>query len=112
MKTAIEILHEELTENLLNELKGRPFFEDFIIDAMISYSDIRVKEVNKWISVKDEMPDNRQTVIIYWTYEGTKRITSGSYNSNSDYWQHGAATQLNVTHWMPLPGEPILTTED
>lgn len=67
---------------------------------------MKAKE-NEWISVNDRLPENRQLVITYWEYQGVKKVTSGSYNANSDYWQHGAATQLKVTHWMPLPSPPV-----
>jgi len=75
-------------------------------DLRISEQKTNPKSDMEWISVEKELPVNLATVIIFWEYQGTKRITSGSYNANSDYWQHGSATQLKVTHWMPLPTQP------
>jgi hypothetical protein len=64
---------------------------------------------NKWISVKDKLPTPNEVVLIFWD----NKITSGSYKYfHNGYFQHGAATQLKVTHWMPLPNKPISTTED
>ena len=65
----------------------------------------------KWISVDDFLPLDRDVVIIFWIHENKNRITSGSYNHYGKYWQHGAATQIKVTHWMSLPDAPISTTE-
>lgn len=62
-----------------------------------------------WISVEDKLPNDREIVIIYWEYQGVKKITSGSYNAICDYWQHGGATQLKVSHWMPLPEPPSVS---
>lgn len=64
---------------------------------------------NKWISVKDKLPTPNEVILIFWD----NKITSGSYKDfHNGYFQHGAATQLKVTHWMPLPNKPISTTED
>lgn len=63
----------------------------------------------EWIKVEERLPENRKIVLIFWNYEGKDRITSGSYNCTSkgnEYWAHGAATQLRVTHWKPLPNPP------
>lgn len=63
---------------------------------------------NKWISVKDKLPTPNEVILIFWD----NKITSGSYKDfHNGYFQHGAATQLKVTHWMPLPNKPISTTE-
>jgi hypothetical protein len=63
-------------------------------------------EKQQWISVDKALPKAKQVVIVYWEYEGVKRMTSGSYNHTWDYWQHGNATQLKASHWMPLPEPP------
>lgn len=44
MNKATEILKQELTENMVNTLVETPHFEEFIIDAMISYSDVKCKD--------------------------------------------------------------------
>ncbi len=74
-------------------------------------ADLEIKEPlsnqeDKWVSVEEKLPKDGQIVIIFWIYENKKRITSGSYNYYGKYWQHGAATQMKVTHWQPLPSPP------
>lgn len=56
-----------------------------------------------WISVKDEMPPKRQTVIVaggiaYW--DGVDWITETGHSN-------GRMIQWAVTHWMPLLHPPI-----
>ena len=58
---------------------------------------------DKWISVKDRLPENEQNVLVadngfiaVWTFYG-------------DYWEdsHGWWQEFDeVTHWMPLPQPP------
>lgn len=75
-------------------------------------------EAMKWISVKDELPDNNQRVVfadighgeIYsivagdYHYGMFRPDTGGLYGSNYD----GGAeiyldANMDITHWMPLP---------
>ena len=61
------------------------------------------QEQDNWISVKDKLPTPNEVVLIFWD----NKITSGSYKDfHNGYFQHGAATQLKVTHWQPLPNPP------
>ena len=59
---------------------------------------------SKWISVKDRLPDNNDTMLI--VHRGG--VSFGWYNGR--YWERGASTnhrQLRtVTHWMPFPEPP------
>ena len=80
-----------------------------ISDRLIPYFHTQQLEKDNWVSVEIKMPENRKPVIIRWVYEGKERITSGSYNEDGKYWQHGNATQMKVTHWQPLPKSPITT---
>lgn len=60
-----------------------------------------------WISVADQMPEERQRVLCWHS----KRQTVGLHEFYHD-WNHRAhwdgvrATDMDVTHWMPLPEGP------
>jgi len=90
---------EKQIESLIDEISG-------LKKENTSLKEQLAAKNKEWISVEDRLPDDREVVIIFWNYENKKRVTSGSYNSSNNYWQHGNATQLNVTHWMPLPNTP------
>ncbi len=77
--------------------------------AIVAYYETALQK--KWISVNDRLPENRKVVLIFWIHNSIERITSGSYHTgySYNYWQHGNATQLKVTHWMELPPPPIQT---
>jgi hypothetical protein len=66
-----------------------------------------------WISIKDRLPDDHQTVLVVnnlWSTSETytalyrkkcKLFISHEYNSDS-----ARAYPLNVTHWMPIDYAP------
>lgn len=60
--------------------------------------------VQRWISVKDRLPVNLETVIV-----ACKGGVSFAW-FNGAYWTKGAATKRRpiktVTHWMPMPEPP------
>ena len=63
-----------------------------------------------WISVKDRLPENEQTVLAYYNFGGKCKIrfygTLTYYAFDPEpHWQH-EGTGLKVTHWMPLPEPP------
>lgn len=64
----------------------------------------------KWISVKDELPDKNQDVLIYrgnyiedmmhvYTYLG-----NNEWEDEYGYWSR--TDDEGITHWMPLPEPP------
>lgn len=62
-----------------------------------------------WISVKDKLPENDDLVLTF--YYNMRSINKkigyhiGFYNG--EYWQESTEyTQIDVTHWMPLPQLP------
>jgi hypothetical protein len=61
-----------------------------------------------WISVKDELPDKDEVVLVWNVFDG---VALG-YRCNPASWhvrpRFGAwyNTGLGVTHWMPLPEKP------
>lgn len=55
--------------------------------------------MNKWISVKDELPTEKDDYLVY--------LSNGhfciGYWMSDEFWSTGYYTsQLDVTHWMPL----------
>lgn len=63
----------------------------------------------KWISVKDRLPEDDGPVITVYHFKGNtvRYISTLSYFAfdPQPHWQH-ESTRLVVTHWMPLPQPP------
>jgi len=59
-----------------------------------------VRMVNKWISVKDEFPDNSTRVIASSDWIGEVTYKDGTWIFGEGY---ESGLMDNVTHWMPLP---------
>ena len=61
---------------------------------------------NGWVNVKDRLPDDRLTVILF--YNG--RVTFGYLDAwDYEYFSpefEGKLRENKVTHWMPLPASP------
>ena len=73
--------------------------------------------MNKWISVKDKLPDLNQRVLIYVNSNLNSKFNSIEigYPEDCQYedikiiWNHQdfcSWTDKEVTHWMPLPELP------
>lgn len=67
-----------------------------------------MKKQNEWINIKNAIPEEYKSVIIYTT---KKRITLGIFDGENwikeddeiiAKWNIG-----EVTHWMPLPQPPL-----
>lgn len=55
---------------------------------------------NKWISVKDRLPDSGEDVLVYTVYGS---FDVGFYASNCKEWCCYALIEgVKVTHWQPL----------
>ena len=70
--------------------------------AVKALEDVTDKDVWKWISVKDRMPNVHQRVLVYCQSKTiemhvTACMYMGGYFSRKVH---------NVTHWMPLPEPP------
>jgi hypothetical protein len=59
------------------------------------------KQIPKWISIKNEFPKKNQRFL---GYNGNLAIYINSAKQVFKIWE--------ITHWMPLPNKPILTSED
>ena len=67
--------------------------------------------IQKWISVADRLPENRDDVLVCRTWWNVKRNPQiGWYNDVSQEWEilesDGYYPCNKVTHWMPLPQPP------
>jgi len=68
----------------------------------------------KWVSVKDRLPEDNQSVLVYGGYIDTEpqyqipSIDVGYYDSRKDRWNKNSCCNISaeVTHWMPLPENP------
>ena len=56
----------------------------------------------EWISVKDALPEEGQTIICLWNYGKRECI----YEDNVGSWKFSKEFIAELTYWMPLPSEP------
>lgn len=60
--------------------------------------------MEKWISVKDKLPDNDEKIVAYHScndiYLSGPRITRYKYGSWDGVWAG------IITHWLPIPADP------
>lgn len=75
---------------------------------------------SEWISVKDRMPENNDSVLCYCeniTIQGGTTHTVGSCDCGFWFLQNGVGVQSypnrewEVTHWMALPEPPEVNTK-
>ena len=104
---------EKLTEiigNVVVNDKGNrirdvfhPEFVEKIVDALMSADGYRKQE---WISVKDALPEDEQTVLTIDT--GREMQVCFYETAQKGVFQlfHGLVSVYNITHWMPLPEPP------
>lgn len=63
----------------------------------------------EWISVKDRLPEEMQTVLVF---DQIEKISTMTFYTDSMYgkcWSDDYEQEINlgwVTHWMPLPEPP------
>jgi len=64
--------------------------------------------VSKWISVKDELPEEGLSVLVYDDYDDRFRVDHvRPYQEEKQRWHTAAGPGWGyVTHWMPLPDQP------
>jgi len=62
----------------------------------------------EWISVKDRLPENEESIIIFDGREVFSGIYINGYFRNHDCegLAFGPLENKNVSHWMPLPKPP------
>ena len=59
--------------------------------------------MNKWVSVKDELPEEEG---MYLCAFDDHTIETFEFNSAMDAWKPASKFRYHVTHWMPLPDFP------
>lgn len=77
-------------------------------DALASPSYV---EGDGWIQVKDRVPENTQTMLVYDCYDGR---CLGYYVQDISGWVKSVDGDrlYEVTHWMPLPASPTCEVEN
>lgn len=60
---------------------------------------------NKWVSVKDYLPEDGECVLFYNKYYaiGMAEIINGGFY---DVTRETSGEMIGVTHWMPMPEAP------
>ena len=110
----------------LNELKNAADKEDYAKQLanifLTANLDLKIKAIllmamdygaqSRWISVEEELPPIRETgrsdIVLVCTVE--EKIGIAYYNHVNKAWV-SLATR-NVTHWMPLPPPPSVSSDD
>lgn len=70
------------------------------------------QQVMKWISVKDQLPEDQQEILTYWPERDRIQVQRFylQYGGDGPWWMFGWDNHLlesgDITHWMPLPDPP------
>ena len=73
-----------------------------VVDAIQNAS-----TVMKWMSVKEGLPENSGFVLVCTSnYFNNSRINVGYYTDEGEWIFSDFSTEMDVTHWMPLPPLP------
>mgnify|MGYP003451564231 FL=1 len=84
-----------------------------IVRANWEYDNVEVEKIAeqiielykpKWISVNNELPKENGIYLVFTDYGDLATIRTFSVELGF--------LDVHITHWMPLPNSPILTTED
>ena len=62
--------------------------------------------VDRWISVKDRLPEIGKVVLAFGTRSATTGMFQGASSYRPDIWMWKNHTPKHVSHWMPLPEPP------
>lgn len=67
--------------------------------------------MNKWISLKNKLPDNEEIFLVYRGEAKDPEIELGWWNKNKKKFEYYDNEYYgykidDVTHWMPLPEPP------
>lgn len=65
-------------------------------------------EMDKWISVKDRLPEKNTKVLCYYydQYMNVMEYWSDDEEGKPEFWNPPYPPLNSVTHWMPLPSCP------
>ena len=67
-----------------------------------------VQPVDRWISVRDRLPENDDEVFINEVDIG---VIVGWYSAKNKQWRCEVCGNIEVTHWQPLPNPPSDSTK-
>lgn len=73
--------------------------------------------MTEWISVKDRLPEVFDEVLVYYNgfiavaWRETEKIKNGIVGWHWNLQKYYPESLVNVTHWMPLPEPPEVTTD-
>ena len=65
-----------------------------------AYDKIANFEQQRWVSVKDRLPDKDGFYLAYYTFK------DGGHACDLFYFDVGSPISNAITHWMPLPQKP------
>lgn len=94
-------MREKLIE-LLREVQYLGGLEEKIADHLIANG----VTIQKWISVKDRLPEKGEIVLACGLRHATSGMFQGASRNNPRWWHWKGNTLKEVTHWMPLPKPP------
>jgi hypothetical protein len=100
-------LKERLAEQ--TEIWEKPEQYERLANDLITDISQLLKEQTQWISVKDKLPKEKQSIIFYINekeFVFDERISTGIYLNGQFYDDDFNDWGLRTTHWMPLPTEP------
>ena len=100
----------EFTEEERKAMKGEVKLKAQYCDKCKEKKNIK----NKWISVKDRLPEykgfNKEHIVIVSGIEDEKRYVYWAnvyaYGKDEEIFSVPGWSEMNVTHWMPLPKSP------
>lgn len=92
----------------MNEMADMKFDITKVVNGAIKEFRHQGYNVSKWISCKEEMPDDGVNVLIY---TGNRMISLAWYDKDMGYFyicdSDYKYNSLDVTHWQPLPKPPM-----
>lgn len=101
---AVKILQKAYTEGRIKAKDGCIS----VLDDINALPKADVQPVDRWISVKDRLPDEGQKCLVYRDIDADLKITTGIWHSEwkaFDGLRHGTRLEDAIA-WQPLPEPP------
>jgi len=106
------LVYSKINQIKIKQKDMKQQIED-IVKANWEYDNVEVEKIAeqiielykpKWISVNNELPKENGIYLVFTDYGDLATIRTFSVELGF--------LDVHITHWMPLPNSPILTTED